>query len=166
MLPDVTPIPGYEAYYGITQDGQVWSYRRGQFLTPKTDKNGYKEVCLSRDSRTKYYRIHRLVAMTFLPNPEGKGYVNHRNENKGDNRVCNLEWVTAKENSNYGTRNARMADANCKKPVERISPDGTIERFKGVKDASRKTGIAHSQIRKACLNLTNRPWAKEWRYAV
>lgn len=166
MLADIRPVKGYEGYYEVTDDGRVWSVKRKIFLRQKSDKDGYLSVGLTKDNHTRYFRIHRLVAEAFIPNPEQKPIVNHLNENKSDNRVCNLDWATVKENNNYGTRNFRMARTKCRKPVERVCPDGTIERYQGVKDASRKTGIAHSQIRNACLNLISKSWAKEWRYAV
>lgn len=158
-------IKGFEGLYEVTDDGRVWSVRRNIYLKPKRDRDGYKSVSLFRNGQTFWCRVHRLVANAFVPNPCDKPHVNHLNEDKGDNRVSNLSWVTAKENDNYGSRNERMAQTKSRKPVVRTLPDGREIHYLGVKDASRKTGIAHSQIRNACLGINPMPWAKEWRYA-
>lgn len=158
-------VEGFEGLYLVSNCGWVWSMRRGKMLKPKIDRYGYYVVTLFNNGVRKYITVHRLVAQAFVPHPFGKDTVNHIDENKLNNRAENLEWVTVKENDNHGTRNTRMSQTKCKKPVMRILPDGTIQRFVGVKDASRKTGIAHSQIAKACKGLCNRQWAKEWRYA-
>lgn len=75
-------------------------------------------------------------------------------------RVDNLEWVTWSQNANYGTRNARMSNTKSVKPVEHILITGETVTYKGVKDASRKTGKAHSVIGNYCKSQNN----KEWRY--
>ena len=70
-------------------------------LSPKNNGTGYFIVCLYKNKTHKYYLIHRLVALTFLPNPDNLPCVNHKDEDKSNNRVDNLEWCTAKYNSNY-----------------------------------------------------------------
>ena len=97
-------------------------------------------------------------------NPLGKSTVNHINENKSDNRVENLEWMTVKENDNHGTRNLRMAISKCQRPVIAIYPDGHKEYFLGVKDAERHTGIYHGNIARCCQGKPNR-YIMKWRYA-
>ena len=158
-------IPGYEGRYQVSDTGLVYSKKRDRCLKQKLTRDGYFEVTLFKDGRASCIRVHRLVAMAFIPNPDNKPCVNHIDENKLFNHASNLEWVTVGENDNYGTRNERMSRSKSKKPVIRTLPDGTVQHFKGVKDASRKTGIAHSQIRNACLGINKMPWAKEWRYA-
>lgn len=156
-------ILGYEGLYTVDENGNIYSKRSRKTLKPKTDKYGYKVVALSRNGAVKYKTVHRIVATAFIPNPACKPTVNHINENKSDNRVCNLEWVTHKENDNFGSRNTRMSLSKSKHPVIR-TVDGTEEMFLGVKDASRKTGISHSQITRYCRNIGNSIHNKEWRY--
>lgn len=158
------PIPGFEEYL-ISTSGDIFSIKSKRFLSQKIDRYGYPTVVLVKHHKPKYVTVHRLVAMTFLPQPQGKCQVNHKNEVKTDNRVENLEWVSAKENCNYGTRNRRMAESKCQKPVMHFSEDGTVTRYSGVKEASRETGIAHSQITRYCRGVGNSPKNKEWRYA-
>lgn len=86
-------IPSYEGRYQVDTDGNVYSLHSKLRLRPYP-KNGYLTVFLG----TKVMRIHRLVALTHIPNPENKPEVNHKNGNKVDNRIENLEWVTRGEN--------------------------------------------------------------------
>ena len=158
------PIKGLERYYLVSSSGQIWSLRTNKILKPKIDKYGYKAVCLSVKGKVYHRTIHRLVAQTFIPNPLNLPTVNHINEIKTDNRVENLEWLSVIDNNNYGTRNKRMSNTKCKKPVEQIFPDGTCRRYKGVKDASRKTGIHRCQIANCCKGIGKTAGGYEWRY--
>jgi hypothetical protein len=158
------PVPGYEGRYSVSDDGRVFSHLRNRELKPKIDRYGYKVVALFKDGKAHHLTVHRIVAMAFIPNPFSKGCVNHINEVKTDNRAENLEWATVKENDNHGTRNSRMSDTKSRKPVMQISPDGTIRYFKGVKDASRQTGINRSHISDCCKGLRRTAGYSEWRY--
>jgi hypothetical protein len=93
-------IPGFEGKYAITSCGKVWSHKRKRFLKPQMNEKGYLRIQL----HGKYYRIHRLVAMAYLPNPNNLPQVNHKDENKQNNCLNNLEWCDAKYNNNYGTK--------------------------------------------------------------
>ena len=98
-------IKGYEGLYAITSCGKVWSYRSQKFLSPADNGHGYLHVVLRKDGVNKHCRIHRLVAEAYLPNPENKPIVNHKDEIRNHNWVGNLEWTTAKENVNYSVSN-------------------------------------------------------------
>lgn len=90
-------IPGYEGIYQVSSEGRVKN-AYGHVLKPETAKNGYKRVTLFDK---KKFQVHRLVALAFIPNPDNKEVVNHRNGVKADNRVENLEWVTWSENAKH-----------------------------------------------------------------
>lgn len=157
-------IEGFEGAYLVSDCGEVCSLRRHKHLKPKIDRYGYDVVTLSLKGKTYYRTVHRLVAQAFIPNPNNLPTVNHINEDKRDNRVKNLEWASIADNDNHGTRNERMANTKSKRPVEQISPDGTIVRYKGVKDAWRKTGINRSSIGLCCKNIRKTAGGYRWRY--
>lgn len=127
-------VVGYEGYYKVSNLGRVKSLDRinnkgvtqiGRVLKCGY-RSGYKSVALSKNGKSVSCVIHRLVAIAFVPNKNNKPQVNHIDEDKNNNNVNNLEWVTAKENNNYGTHNARQAKTRSK-PIKVIYQDDTYE---------------------------------------
>lgn len=108
-------IKGYEGIYAITSCGRVWSYRSKKFLKPRPDRDGYLRVNLKLNGKEKTIHIHRLVAETYLPNPDNLPQINHKDEVKSHNWINNLEWCTASYNVNYGARNQKMIDSRKKR---------------------------------------------------
>ena len=92
----MTSIKDYENYI-IFEDGVIINTNTGKELKPKIDK-GYYRIGLSKNKKEKFFRLHRLIALTFIPNPENKVEVDHINRNSEDNRIENLRWVTKSEN--------------------------------------------------------------------
>ena len=110
-------IPGFEGKYQVNQVGQVRSlnYKRTgkvKRLSPGLASNGYLLIMLWKDNKCKDYLAHRLVAQAFIPNPNNLPCVNHKDENKANNCVWNLEWCTYKYNNNYGTKKERLSEAH------------------------------------------------------
>ncbi len=110
-------IKGYEGLYAASKAGKIWSFPKkfarkeflgkGQWLKGR-GVFGYLSVCLAKDGELRQLRVHRLIATTYIPNPGNLPQVNHKNRNRSDNRVSNLEWCTAKENVRHAvTRNGR-----------------------------------------------------------
>lgn len=107
------PVVGYEGLYEVSNTGLIRSLDRfvgnrnrikGKILSIQIEKGGYCSVALSKYGKMKRYKIHRLVAQAFIPNPEGLPQVNHKDEDKTNNSVDNLEWCSSKYNINYGSR--------------------------------------------------------------
>jgi hypothetical protein len=119
MTEQMKDIPNYEGRYAITNDGRVWSYptkmghHNGKYKSITLTSRGYPNVRFSdRKSKAKAFLIHRLVAECFIPNPENKKTVNHKNGIKTDNRVENLEWMSHSENVQHSYDNG-LEIASC-----------------------------------------------------
>jgi hypothetical protein len=95
------PVVGFEDYYLISKDGEVYSIRTGKILRVKTSHNGYLGVQFNIKGKPTDFRINRLVAMTYLPNPKNLPEVNHKDFNPLNNNVNNLEWCTHFENIHH-----------------------------------------------------------------
>ena len=130
-------ISGYEGYYEVSDKGVVRAITRdvpykngkmhslkGRVIKPSKDKDGYLLVHLYKNGKTTTFKVHRLVAQEFIPNPEKFPDVNHRNEVKDDNRVENLEWCTREYNVNYGDRNKKAGEILTKFLYQRFTIDG------------------------------------------
>lgn len=95
-------IPGYEGKYQVTSWGRVYTVDREDYVTPQLSEKGYLRVDLYDGSgKRKHFKVHRLVAKAFVPNPDGKPHVNHKDGNKKNNSFTNLEWVTDRENKEH-----------------------------------------------------------------
>lgn len=110
-------IEGYEGWYQVSNLGRVrsveryvnykktgLSFRKSRILKLKSDYYGYRSVNLSVNCKVKTYKVHRLVAQAFIPNPNNLPCINHKDENKSNNFVSNLEWCSIAYNNTYGTR--------------------------------------------------------------
>lgn len=139
-------IVGYEGLYQVSDDGKVYSLKRGQEVAQRVDRCGYWRCNLSKEGKVKTWFIHRLVADAFIPNPEGKDTVNHKDENKNNNCVENLEWMTRRENYFYGTRGERSAKSHQKE----VLCVETGEVFESVMAAAAAIGVAPNQVSAAC----------------
>ena len=108
-------VKGYEERYQISNMGRVWSKNRQIYLKTQQNNSGYLYVRLcANNGKCKTELIHRLVAINFIPNPNNYPCVNHKDENKHNNTLTNLEWCSKSQNINYGTRNERVGKKNSK----------------------------------------------------
>lgn len=139
-------IDGYEGLYQVSSFGRVHSLYKNIILKGVKATGGYTIVNLSKNGSTSTKTIHRLVAQVFIPNPENKPEVNHIDEDKSNNRVDNLEWMTAKENVNHGTRNKRLSRTKSI-PILAINlKTGESKQFYGINECARQLGLNPSNI--------------------
>ena len=161
---NIRAIKGFEEYYKITNSGKVWSIRKNKFLKSFDNGKGYQKVSLSVKGNKKQLYIHRLVASAFIENNNNLPQVNHKDENKKNNCSYNLEWVSVKDNVNYGTHNSRVAET-LGKPVEQIDTQTgvVIAVFPSQSEAGRKTGIDSRRINKAVRGKAKTAGGYLWR---
>lgn len=153
-------IKNYEGLYAVDEDGNVWSYRSKKYLKPVIVSGGYCRVDLRKSGEHNNCYVHRLIAETFIPNPENKPQVNHKDENKLNNSVSNLEWTTAQENNNYGTRNERIRKAHNKK-IYCVELDKI---FESGKKAAEELGLHNSHITSCCKGKQKTTGGYHFRY--
>lgn len=156
--------------YQVSNLGRVKSlhYRHSnkEKILPLQKCREYLNVGLSKNGKQVGHFIHRLVAEAFIPNPDRLPEVNHKDEDKYNNNVDNLEWITTKNNMNYGTRNKRISKnllnrKDISKPVQCIETGIT---YSSAHEANRQTGINFSKICAVCRGERNTTGGYHWRY--
>lgn len=169
-------IVGYEGLYEVSDLGRVRSLNFNhtgeiRIMKPGNTRKGYLIAHLHKDGQQKYLQVHRLVAEAFIPNPNNLETVNHKDENKHNNSAINLEWMSLRDNINYGTGHMRGAEAQVNdpkksKPVQQFDKNGNlIATFPSTHEAERITGISGGSIRKCCLGQHKSAGGYVWRYA-
>ena len=167
-------VVGNEGRYQVSSTGRVKSLKRKdclgrtireRMLKPCDNGRGYLYISLSDGTgEHKRHYIHRLVGEAFVPNPLEKEDVNHKDENPSNNHASNLEWLTHKENLNYGMRNERVAKANSK-PVAQYTKDGVfIKVWASAAEVKRQLGFNHSNIIQAAKGNRKTACGFIWKY--
>jgi hypothetical protein len=167
-------IEGYEQLYQVSNLGNVKSLsnknnRREKILKPGS-KKGYLSVILHKNRVRKNFLVHRLVAEAFLPNPNNLQTINHKDEDKTNNRVENLEWCSPQYNCNYGTRNNRVKEnlinnSKLSKQVIQFSEDDNfIKIWESIREVERKLKIASQNICSCLKGKINIAGGYKWGY--
>ncbi len=138
-------------------------------LTPHWDKFGYLHIRLNRENHQRSFLIHRLVAQAFVANPKGFSEVNHKDENKQNNSVENLEWCSRRYNVNYGTgkERSRQKHINGKtsKLVFQYSPSGKlIHKYPSGCEVQRQTGFDRRNVSACCRGEYKHMYGYIWKY--
>lgn len=132
------PVSGYD--YLVSNTGQVYSLKTERFLKPHQNNYGYLLVILSHHGKTKGFSVHRLVAQAFIPNPESLPEINHKDGNKQNNNVDNLEWVTGKQNRLHAYLTGLTSKFDT--PVVQLTIGGhLVQRFETLYMAAKATGL-------------------------
>lgn len=145
----IKDIPGYEGLYSVDDCGNVHSSYRGGRILSGVCANGYLSVHLSRGGAATTRLIHRLVAEAFIPNPENKPQINHIDGDKLNNAVANLEWVSAKENSEHRDRVVWGGQHRGGKRRTAVVCIETGKEFSSINEAARQYETNASNIRLA-----------------
>ena len=157
-------IDGYRTYE-VSNLGNVRNSDTDELLALST-KNGYKYITLRRkNNKDKSFRVHRLVAITFIPNdnPKRKRYVNHKDGNKTNNKVSNLEWITPSNNSKHAIENGLIK--RLVRKVHQYDQEGNlIKTFNSIKEASKEIGINSTTISAVCRGRMKLAGGFIWQY--
>lgn len=175
-------IPNYEGFYRVSNLGRVKSlerFRKGEndslasvkerILKPSINHKGYYQVILCKQSIKKKYYVHRLVWSAFNGQIPKNMQVNHINEIKSDNRLSNLNLMTAKENCNWGTGIERCTKKNIngkksKTVLQYDLQDNLIKEFPSIMQAHRELGFSQGNINKCCKGKRKTAYGYKWRY--
>ena len=161
-------IEGYEGLYQVSNLGNIKRIFKSHIVLckPSFDTRGYKQIVLSKNRKRKSYKVHRLVAKAFIPNHNNLPCINHKDEDKTNNCVDNLEWCTIEYNNNYGTRGYRCTRHKLKK-VKLFDSSGkkVIKIYNSLKDAEKETNICSSNISACCRKIIKKAGGFIWEYA-
>ncbi len=158
-------ISGYEGIYQVSDAGRIKSVRTGQLRSLVKDKDGYLQLKLHKNGVQETHKVHRLVARAFIPNLEKLPLINHKNEDKRDNRVDNLEWCTKEYNNFYGVGSDRYVGR--RKEVIRMNPhdDSDVATYASICAAAEACGVLACSISQCCSGKLQTAGGYVWKYA-
>ncbi len=165
-------VQNFEGLYQVSNLGRIKSFRKSTkygcqneyILKPSIANNGYAQVTLYNNTARHKFLVHRLIASAFIPNPDNLPQINHKDENRLNNCVSNLEWCTAEYNNAYGTARLRAVDTRSK-PIEQLSFDGNVLAvYRSARIASQILGIRKGTLVNA-INAHTQCQGYFWRYS-
>ncbi len=154
--------------YIVYDDGRIFSKRYKKFLIPKENWDGYHRIQIWEHNKCKYVSWHRIIAETFIPNPNNYKVVNHLNGNKQDNRVENLEWCTQQENIRHawktGLSHSQINGKLSKKVDQFDLDDNYLKTWESQMEVERQLHVPHEIVSNACRSKTHIAKNYKWRY--
>lgn len=162
MLEEVwKDVEDYEGLYWVSNLGRIKSKRK--ILNPTESE--YLKVGLSKSGKQRTITVHRLVAKAFIENPHNYNFINHKDENKLNNNVNNLEWCTNKYNLNYGTRNEKVSKNQSKyKIIQKDNNGNTIKKWNNIWDLTHNTKYKKDNISCCCRGKYKTAYGYKWEY--
>lgn len=155
-------VPEYEGLYKVSSLGRIKN-KKDLIMSPELYHRGYYRVQLYSKGKRKHARINRLVAQAFIPNPNNYPMVNHKDENKLNNRVGNLEWCTAKYNCNYGDFIKKSMQSA--KPLYQLDINGNIiKEFNSAHQVQKVLGYDRRAIMGCCNGNCKSAYGYKWKY--
>ena len=150
--------------YEVNNLGQIRHKERQQVLKPRANKSGCEYVNFNIDGHRSNFAIHRIVANAFIPNPKYKPEINHKDGNKSNNKIFNLEWVDSSENKIHSYKSGDRKKQT--KKVEQYSKDGNfIREWSSVSEAAVYMGCVVGAISNCCLGRTKTSMGYIWKFA-
>lgn len=164
MIEEWKDVVGYEGLYQVSNFGNIKSLFRYKRQLKPVVRNGYESVKLCKNKNAKFVSVHRVVAEAFIPNPQKLPIVNHKDENKQNNCVENLEWCTNVYNINYGNAQEKKAQKFFRS-VRKFSLEGEfLKEYPSIKAAAKETGLPHSSISFCCSGRYHTAGGYKWKY--
>ena len=154
-------IPGYEGKYQVSNLGRVKNLIRNNILKPISKRNGYLSVSLVNNKKIKQFLVHRLVAITFLPNPNNYSIINHKDYDKTNNTIVNLEWCTQKHNVQHSIDHLKLTGV---KQVLCLQNNKIIKQYPGV-TYTISDGHIPSCVSRCCKGKIGQHHGYVWKYA-
>ena len=154
---------GQETDYSVSTEGEVRKDTINYILSQSSQQD-YKFVGLIINGKQKRMRVHRMVALTFIDNPDNKPYVNHINGNRSDNNVENLEWVTPSENTQHAVNTGLFKSGRARAVVQYNLNGEQMATFESASEAARQTGGSQSKITMCCRRQRDSANDYQWRY--
>jgi len=163
MIESWRDIEGYEGLYKISNLGNVLSVRCGKLRKLSVNQYGYHQLWLSKNGVRKCHLAHQLVARAFIPNPNQQPQVNHRDLVKLNNSISNLEWCSTFQNNRH-YHSIRLGRECLDVEMICINSGNAVGRFKGCREAGRKTGIQYINIMRCCNGQRKSAGGYRWRW--
>lgn len=168
IIEEWKPVVGYEGIYEVSSLGRVKSLnynhtKQEKILKQNKNKDGYLYVNIHKQGKGKNFTVHRLVANAFIPNPNIYPCVNHKDEDKTNNCVSNLEWCDVKYNTNFGTSIQRRVEKQSKQ-VYQYDEQGNLVKLWPSTQECKRNGFNRTNIYACCIGKLRRYKGFKWSY--